>query len=269
MKIDKNKYYRMPFIMGPWGGFEKDKPPQIAYTEVEVLAMQYQTDFDAIRALLPDCYQPDKEPTVTVLFCYNNGLFFMAGGGYVMAIVQVAARFDGKQDHVAGDYVLVIFENDTRPIIGGREDLGAPKIYADISQIKTLTNGHLRCEASIWGHMLFGLDLSPLKKQNAVVRLAASKMVNARPSLAYKYIDTLNGPPDADYPTTWKMEAKIEQLWMGQSGEVYFGSAGTEDIAEYKLIMDALKTLPVRKITQTLRFRGSGVNRYDLYRRLR
>jgi acetoacetate decarboxylase len=268
MKIDQNKYYRMPLIIGPIGDLTKDKPPQITYTEVDLLVMQYQTDFDAIQALLPDCYRPDKEPTVTILFSYNNGLDFMAGGGYVMAAVEVAARFDGERDHIAGDYMLVVFENDTRPIIGGREELGAPKIYADISPIKTVSDGHLRCEASIWGHLLFGFDLAPLEKQNPIVRLAASKMVNARPSLAYKYIPTLDGPPDANYPTTWKMEAKIEQLWMGNSGEVYFGAGGPKDIGEYKPIMDALKTLPVRKITHTLRLRGSGVLRYDLYRRL-
>jgi len=257
----------MPLIMGPL--FDKENLPRIVYTEVETLALQYQTDSDAIDALLPDCYRPTKEPTVTVMFGYNDGLEFMAGGGYRIATVQVAARFDGEQDHVEGDYILVMFEDKTLPIIGGREDLGVPKLYADISPVKTLSNSHLRCEASLWGHLLFGIDLAPLKKQNALVCLAAGKRINGRPWLAYKYIPSLDGPPDADYPTISKNDVKIEQLWLGKSGKVYFGNPGEDDVAYTKRVIDALKTLPVRQVTQTLRLRGSATLRYDLSRQLR
>lgn len=267
MKIDSSKYYRMPLIMGPL--FGREKLPRIAYTEVEVLALQYQADPDAIPALLPDCYRPAEEPTVTVIFGYYDGLEFMAGGGYRMATVQVAARFDGEHDRVEGDYILVMFEDKTFPIIGGREDLGVPKLYADISPRKTLSSGHLRCEASLWGHLLFGIDLAPLKRQNAVVRLAAGKRINERPWLCYKYIPSLDGPPDADYPTIAKNATKIEQLWLGKSGKVYFGDPGEEDVAYTKPVIDALKTLPMRQVTQTLRLRGSAVLRYDLSHRLR
>jgi hypothetical protein len=69
-----------------------------------------------------------------------------------------------------------MFEDETWPIIGGREDLGVPKLYADISPYKILTNGSLRCEVSLWGHLLFGLELSSPKAQNRIVRLAANKM---------------------------------------------------------------------------------------------
>jgi acetoacetate decarboxylase len=251
--------------MGPQ--FDREKP-RFDYPSVEVLALQYLTDSDAIAALLPDCYRPGEKPKVTVIFGYYDGLAFMAGGGYRIATMQVAARFDGEHDHIEGDYILVMFEDQTWPIIGGREDLGVPKLYADISPVKMLSNGHWRCEASLWGHLLMGLDLAPLKKQNAVARFAASRMINERPWLAYKYIPSLDGPPDADYPTIIKNDTKIEQLWLGQSGEVYFGEAGVEDVGYAKALMDALRALPVRQLTQALRLHGSSVLRYDLSRRL-
>jgi acetoacetate decarboxylase len=193
----------------------------------------------------------------------------MAGGGYRLAMVQVAARFDGEHDHVEGDYIPITFEDQTWPIIGGREDLGIPKLYSDISPVKSLPDGHLRCDVSLWGHLLFGIDLAPLKKQNTIVRLAASKRVNERFSLAYKYIPSLDGPPDADYPTISKNDTKIEELWLGKSGEIYFGNTGVEDIGRFKPLIDAIRALPVRKLTQTLRLRGSMVLRYDISRRLR
>ncbi len=266
MKLDPGKYYRMPLIMGPQ--FDR-ADAQFVYPMVEVLALQYLTDPDAIAPLLPDCYRPGKEPKVTVLFGYNDGLKFMAGGQYRLATVQVAARFEGERDHLEGDYILVMFEDQTWPILNGREDLGVPKLFADISPVKRLTNGHWRCEASQWGHLLMGLDLSSLKEQNALVRLAASRMINERQWLGYKYIPSLEGPPDADYPTFTRNDTKIEQLWLARSGEVYFGNAGVEDIGYARPLIDALKTLPVRKLVQALHFRGSSILRGDLSRRLR
>jgi acetoacetate decarboxylase len=265
MKADPSGYYRMPLIMGPlWKG----EKPRLVYSQTEAVALQYLTDPDAITSLLPDCYKPGKEPQVTVLFGYNNGLDFMAGGGYRLAAVQVSARFDGDLDHVEGDYILIMFENQTWPILGGREDLGVPKLYADISPIKLLPDGNLRCEASLWGHPLIGLELTPPKKQIAVVRLAASKLINSRPWLAYKYIPSLDGPPDAEYPTISKNDTHVQELWFAKTGKVFFGNAGADDIGQVKFLIDALKTLPVKKVKQALHLQGSAVLRYDLSRRL-
>jgi len=266
MELEPTGYYRMPLIMGPlWKG----ETPRFLYTRTEVVGLQYLTDPAAITSLLPGCYSAGKEPMVTVLFGYNDGLDFMAGGGYRIAAVQVSARFDGDKDHVEGDYILVMFEDRTWPIIGGREDLGVPKLYADITSIKIMPDGSLRCEASLWGHLLFRLDLNKPKKQNSVVRLAAGKIINSRPWLAYKYIPSLEGPPDAEYPTISKNDITINTLWFAKSGALAFGNAETNDIGPVKTLIDALKTLPIRKVKQALHFQGSAVLRYDLSRRLK
>jgi acetoacetate decarboxylase len=266
VKIEPNKIYLLPLIRGPV--FERGKVPGLVYGEVQTLALQYETDYDAVQALLPDCYQPAEKPVVTASFGYFGGVDFLAGGGYNMATVSVEARFDGEKDHVEGGAVLVIFEDDAIPIIGGREQLGAPKIYADISRVKTLPNGTLRCEASHWGHLLFGMNLGPIKKQNVLVRSVAGKRLSEQPMLGYKYIPSLDGPPDAAYPTLFQTDYKLDELWLGKTGNIFFGEAVEEDIGWYRQVIDALKTLPVRQVTQTARFRGSQVLRYDLYRRL-
>ena len=49
MKMDSNKYYRMPFIMGPL--FDRENPPRFIYPQIESVALKYQTDADAIKAL--------------------------------------------------------------------------------------------------------------------------------------------------------------------------------------------------------------------------
>lgn len=268
MKIDPSKIYLMPLIMGPIYDRE-NLVARAVYGEIEYLSLQYQTDPDAIPALLPDCYKPAERPIVTAMFGYYVGVDFMAGGGYSIAAFMVGARFDGERDHVEGDYVLVMCEDDTIPIITGRELQGIPKVYADISPIRTLHDGRLRCDTSLWGHLLFGMDLEPLDRQNPVVRSVAAKRINERPLLGFKYISSLDGPPDASYPTVLRSETKIEELWLGRSGQILLGDATEADISVGKRVIDALKKLPVRNVTQTSRLRGSMVLRNDLSHRLR
>jgi acetoacetate decarboxylase len=204
-----------------------------------------------------------------VVFCYNDGVDFLAGRGYRIAQVSVGARFDGEQDHVEGDYALVMCEDDATAIITGREWHGIHKVFADISPVKTLPSGHLQCEASLWGHVLFGIDLATLKEQNLIVRSVAAKEFNKRPMLGYKYIPCVDGPPDAAYPNMLSNELKMKQFWMGKSEEVLYGDAKERDIGYMVGVLNAVKTLPVREVTQTFRLRGSAVLRSDLSRRLR
>ncbi len=265
MKIQPNNYYRMPLIMGPqWEGGK----PKFLYQQSEVVALQYLTDSSAISALLPECYEVGKEPQVTFIFSYNNGLDFMAGGGYILAAIQVSAQFIGQKDNIEGDYILVMFENQAWPMICGREDLGIPKLYADISPIKIFSVGSLRCEVSYWGHLLYHVELSPQKKQNRIVNLVVKKIINSRPWLGYKFIPSLDGPPDAEYPTISYNESTIDKLWFSETGTIQFGNATFEEIAQYKNLLDALKTLPIKKVKRVLHFQGSTILRYDKSRRL-
>jgi len=266
-KTDPERIYQMPLIMGPQ--YVKAELPGLPYPRIENIAIQYQTDREAAIRLLPECYTLDPSALVTIFFGYYSGLEFLAGGTYHVATCQIAARFDGQKDHIDGDYMVVMFENVTAPILGGREYLGVPKLYADIPPAKIMPDGHLRCEASLGGHLLFGIELPPLKKQNPIVKNIASKQINKRPWLAYKYFPSLDGPPDADYPTITRNDVKIKELWMGKEGSVFFGSAAVKDIGPILPLMEALKTLNVVDIKQVLQFQGSAVLRFDQSRRLR
>lgn len=268
MKIDHTRINFMPLIRGPL--WKQENLPKHVYARVESLMLQYETDPEAILPLLPEPFLPGKAPIVTVLFADNHGVDFMAGGGYRLAAVSVAARFHGEDGHLEGDYVLVMPEDRTLPIITGREWLGMPKFFADISPIRMLEDGHLRCEASLWGHLLLGIDIAPpLKAQNAVIRKAAGLQATNTPAFGYKYIASLNGLPDADYPTVVWSDNTLERLWLGKSGQLYFGNPGEKDIGAYKPIIDTLKSLPVRKVRQVAHSFGSMILRNDRNGRLR
>jgi acetoacetate decarboxylase len=267
MNIDPKKLYFMPLIRGPiW---DLNAIPPITYQSVESLMLQYETDPEAIPPLLPEPFKPGKSPIVTVLFNDCNGVGFMSGRGYRMAAVSVDAKFDGEQDHVEGGYVLVMPENETLAITTGREWLGMPKFFTDISSIRIMENGHLRCEASLWGHLFFGLDIKPpFKKQIGLVRKTAAAQSSKAPALGYKYIGSLDGIPDADYPTIMWNDVEMEELWLAKGGEFFIGDSGEEDIGEFKPVLDILRSLPVRKVVQAVHWKGSLVLRNDKNRRL-
>lgn len=265
MKFDPKKIYMMPLITGPVA----DRTRGSQYKSVEMLSLQYKTNYDSVKALLPICYEPADEPTVSIAFSFYDGVDFMAGRGYNIVLVLLAAKFSGETDNLEGDYVLVIMENDVVPIISGRELLGAPKIYADISSPEVLPDGSRRCEAHLWGHLLLGAEYGPMKKQNLVVRKMGSKMVSGRPWMTYKYIPSLEGEPDADYPIANWSDTKMEELRLGKSGRIFFGDAGEEDIGAFKGVIDAIGSLPVLEISQVSHWRGSQVLRHDRSRRLK
>lgn len=267
MNIDPKRLYTMPLIMESWGT-RKDSGAKV-YNEQQIVDLQFSTDPAAILPLLPDCYQPTGEPIVTAAFVDCGGVDFMAGRGYRIAFMSVRVRYDGKQDHVEGDYILVMFENDTVPIILGREYLGVPKLFADISPIRVLSDGHLCCEASLWGHLLFGIDVGLLSKQDESVVLAANQNPQDSPLLGYKYIPSMDDIPDASYPTSTPTNSNLEHLWLGTSGNLFFGNPTSADISVIASVCDQLKTLPVRRIVGTSRSRGSSVLRTDLSCRLR
>jgi acetoacetate decarboxylase len=266
MRIDQTGIHVTPFIMGPV--FDRKNLPGLVHAEVELLILDYLTERDVVRQLLPDCYELGEDPTVNISFAEYGGVDFLAGNGYRHAAVQVAARYDGQEDHLDGEYVLVAFENETMPIIMGREHLGIPKVYGDISPIKALSNGHLRCEASLWGHLLFGIEAACPSRQTASACKEAGKSLSERPTFGYKFFQSLDGPLDADYPTVSWADFEIEEMWVGTKARLYLGSPSEEDIGEFRSIIDALRPLPAREVTHTIHARGSMVLRYDKCRRL-
>ena len=255
MQIDRTKINMMPLIMGPL--YEPRRRLCPVYCDVESLLLQYKSDPDAIRALLPECYAPAAEPIVTVGFMDARSVDFLAGNGYRLASVSVSARYDGNEDHLDGRYVLVMFENDTTAIVTGREQYGIPKVYADITPVRTVDPQHLRCEASLWGHLILGIDVTtPLKSQNAVIRKAAAHRSSNNAIFGYKYIPAVDDPPDADYPMVMWVDYQFDDLWLGSEGELYFGEVSRKDIGHFYPLVEALKSLPVRSVIMTSRARG-------------
>ena len=102
--------------------------------DVVTMAFTYKTDKDKLADYLPDGFELLR-PELNVAFCQMREVSFMAGGAYNLVNVSVPARFNGKRDRLEGQFSLVVWENNTLPIIGGREETGVPKIFANIQDL--------------------------------------------------------------------------------------------------------------------------------------
>src|SRR5581483_9952366 len=91
------------------------------------LVATYETDPDAVAAVLPPPLSPPAEPLVRVTIATVD-----VGRGYPQfgaGTVAVHAR----HEDLDGDYALVMPMTTEQAVVGGRETFGEPKKLADIS----------------------------------------------------------------------------------------------------------------------------------------
>jgi acetoacetate decarboxylase len=185
MRLDEDAVYSMPLIMGPL--FDRVGRPGRAYGRVETLSATFRTEPEAVRPLVPDCFLIPDEPTITVGFGDYDHVDFLAGGGYRVAYAGVSARFVGEESY-DGLHILVMWENETVPIVTRRDLIGIPKFYADITPLRPVSEGAVRATAAVWGHEVMRLEAAGFKEQNMVARRIAQKRVNQTPWLGYKHV---------------------------------------------------------------------------------
>jgi acetoacetate decarboxylase len=105
-------------------------PPPARFRDGEVLAIQYQTDLEAVRALVP---RPLTALGETVLVQVARwGDVPGAGRDTYEVNVMVAVQYDGPNGPVVGSYSPYFFVDSDRAMAGGREFHGQPKRIADV-----------------------------------------------------------------------------------------------------------------------------------------
>jgi acetoacetate decarboxylase len=99
-------------------------------TWATTLVAVYETDPDAIAAVLPPPLSPPSEPLVRVTVATVD-----VGRGYP---IFGAGSFSvhARHENVDGDYALVMPMTTEQAVVGGRETFGEPKKLADISLIR-------------------------------------------------------------------------------------------------------------------------------------
>jgi hypothetical protein len=137
-RFEAGRIYRMPTHFGPAFGPRQLSDdvvvdPKRSRRTLSVTA-SFLTDPVLLERHLPEGFTLAGEPVVTVEFHHMTDIDWLAGRGYTMIWVSWPATFTGSRDHATGKFLAVVWENLADPIITGRDEIGHPKLYADIEE---------------------------------------------------------------------------------------------------------------------------------------
>ncbi len=207
------------------------------------VSVSYLTDTEQIQALLPPGknLEVNGPPVVTVSAVYQGGIKWLAGRSYNLLLVMVPVVHHGKNGKTYGQFLPVVWENMTEPIMMGRETLGWPKIYADLPPVK-IYNDTVQCIAHWYGYKF--LDINVQKVRNlteAEIKQrteAAAQAPQSAGLISHKFILKTGAfmETDADYLTISTNEGAAA----GTIREVLTGKA---DISFIRGTFDQLPTM--------------------------
>jgi len=179
-------------------------PGPYRFVDREYLIVTYRTDYDALRAVVPEPLQID-EPIVKYEFIRmpdSTGF-----GDYTESGQVIPVHYGGRR----GAYVHSMYLNDEAPIAGGRELWGFPKKLASPSLavdkdtlIGTLDYGRVRVATATMGYKHRALDIE-------VVRGTL-----AEPNYLLKIIPHVDGRPRICELVRYHLEdVTIKGAWSG------------------------------------------------------
>ena len=248
------RMYRMPTHFGPSAGpregedgrkFENATAPKVMSVKVSFLSNRNQLD-----ALLPEDFplEVGAEPVLTVTATYITEIPWLAGRGYNTLGMSFPAIFHSKEDHVAGTFLTVLWENLCDPILTGREELGFSKIYCELPEPR-FYNKMVHCTASWLGFKFADLRLNNLTPVS--VDAAAAAGGGGDGTIHYKYF-----PKTGDWGTSEVScitftpasggHGRIVEAWKGE-GTAEFHPATWEDMPTQYHIVNGIRDLEVKR----------------------
>lgn len=227
----------MPISIGPVKGQAVAK-----YEDVTTLTALYLTEKDAVSNLLPKQFEIADEPIVVVYYSKCGSVDFLAGGGYNIFGINLPAVFNGHKDSIVGNYALVLWENNTIPILLGRELLGVPKLYGDLPDPSRMENVW-RAHVSENGHRLAEISVNNATEISQENIQMMEQMTNSHPWMSWKYIPTGNGlNSELSRPMLIPSKTRIKSAYSGEP-EIGFFQPKWEQCPLGSQIMEVVSTL--------------------------
>jgi len=246
-RFEAGRIYRMPTHFGPAPG-PRQLPDDVAVDQKRSprrisVAASFLTDPVVLEQHLPEGFTLAGEPVVTVEFHHMTDIDWLAGRGYTMIWVGWPATFTGSRDRATGKFLAVVWENLADPIITGRDEIGHPKLYAEIAEPRRW-DGVQICTAGWMGFRFLDLEVSQLHDADPNRQGAVSDG-----TLMLKYTPRTGAWGETDLCQVTLTPAAdpdnhIEQRQAG-AGTVRFHKADWSDLPTMHHVVNALAALPV------------------------
>ncbi|MEN7536699.1 acetoacetate decarboxylase family protein [Aurantiacibacter flavus] len=250
----------MPRHFGPAPG-PRNLPADQRHRRYEKEVVSYtisaRTKAERLGAFLPDGLRLDGEPRIEVCIMSFFKIGWLAGRGYDILMVRIPARWIETETQCAGHFVPVVWENMADPIITGREELGWPKLFADIS-VSDPSDRSAKVTSSWDGHCFFDFRASGFE--------TLAQAPAPEPMVFEKYIPATGKPDysDAHYLTITVPDGPEPQVQSTEIGEGQFAftQASWEQMPTQYPIVNALYDLPLDDFSPVIKtasiFGGDG-----------
>jgi acetoacetate decarboxylase len=210
------------------------------------LTISYETESAQLENYIPERFEL-LAPEVTVAFTKFTEINWMGGGYYNVINVSAPVRFHGKKDQLDGDYALVVWENKTRPIIGGREETGIPKIYADIEELH-IVRPHYSTTASYDGNTFLTMNFEatgPISGRELDVVKARMASMN---TIGWRYIPKVGAPGgELSQFVLYPQGLEVQSAQQGMGSLRWMEQTIAQNPSQYHII-NGLASLPTKKV---------------------
>ncbi|OTA58850.1 hypothetical protein K449DRAFT_436339 [Hypoxylon sp. EC38] len=262
-----NLHHRMPAVFGPFPGprqsFDGRRRDGSASTSKEAF-LTFKTPKSDLTSLLPpgfafqDTHSSGQDAYVTLAPKSLDKLEWLGYRGYnlfgfyIHGVQYVTPRGVIHK----GTFLPVLWEDLADPIISGREELGYPKLFADISISET--QGAYHMSASWKGSRFADFSVGNLREvEGNAPPLAPPEAGTDNGILLYRYMPTTGRPgvAEIDYPVfvPYAEERKIHQVstvrrFVGSTGEVKWYPLDWQSLPTLHHIIRRLAEIPITSI---------------------
>ena len=244
-KLRDDYVYKMPVHFGGYPFY----PVRTEYRDMLIIILKYETKPEALLQYIPEDFEL-QEPIVTIQFSNSRDVDWMSGGEYRLIQITAPVKYLGNPEGLCGDYALVIWENKTCPIIGGREEDGVPKLFADIASERHFGD-HWFTAASYESCTFLTIDF---QKRGELSQKDIGK-INEHPKVnlfGWRYMPNLGkGGATLSHATLYPQEMAAKQVWIGE-GSVQWTQLTPAQHPSQSHIIKALAELPLVKYTDAM-----------------
>ena len=259
-KFSDDLYYQMP---AHFGGFEQAK---LHYDDATSILVSYETDPEMLSRYIPEGFEIAR-PLVQICYTMCRGVRWMAGGSYNLIAVQVPATYTSARESLEGGYVLVVWENKACPILGGREQTGIPKLFANIEDHHQLGERAFT-NVSYEGSSFLRIDFEKARIMTDGDLAEMNRRQNRCNWFGWRYIPNMGRPGAAlSHATLYPVDYAYTAGWLGE-GTVRWESIAWDQHPNQAGIINALGELPIIAYRGCTMTRQSQVMRVDLAREL-
>ncbi|WP_298669347.1 acetoacetate decarboxylase family protein [uncultured Methanofollis sp.] len=247
--------YLMPVHFGG-GTFD---PATLVTQRSTALTLTYETERDLLENYIPEGFEL-LAPEVQVSFNKFTEINWMQGGQYNLINVSAPVRFHGTKDRLDGAYTLVVWENKTAPILGGREQTGIPKIYADIEDLH-IVRPHYATTVSYEGNTFLTLDFEAAGPVTGEGLDAVKSQMASMNTLGWRYIPKVGAPgAEVSQFVLYPQGMEVESAQAGTGTLRWTEQTPMQNPAQYYII-NSLAALPIKRVTQAVLTEGRAVLR--------